>query len=324
ASLADSFLDNPVKVAVTPVATTAERVTQGVMHVPAHAKQSLLQAVLRDPAIARVLVFTRTKHGANRVVEKLEAAKIPADAIHGNKSQGQRERALKAFRDGISRVLVATDIAARGIDVDGVTHVINFELPNVPEAYVHRIGRTARAGASGIAISFCAPDEKGYLRDIERTTRVSVPIIALPEGVDFSAPPPREAGSGDERGPRQRQGQGRDRQSRSGQTGNGARNGQPQTRGPGGRAQDQRSAEPRAPRNPAEAARDPARAEAAAGDKRRRNDFKPHSHGQRVETKRDDGRNEPRGQRNGPRRTERNGQPGAQQGNRRDRLWSNH
>ena len=191
AGLADSFLDNPVKVAVTPVATTAERVTQGVMFVPTAAKQNLLHAVLRDPAIERVLIFTRTKHGANKVVDRLSHEKIAADAIHGNKSQGQRERALKAFRDGASRVLVATDIAARGIDVDGVTHVINFELPNVPEAYVHRIGRTARAGASGIAISFCAPDERAFLRDIERTTRVPVPQIALPEGVDLHAPAPK-------------------------------------------------------------------------------------------------------------------------------------
>lgn len=191
AGLADSFLDNPVKVAVTPVATTAERVTQGVMFVPQAAKQNLLHAVLRDPAIERVLIFTRTKHGANKVVDRLNHEGIAADAIHGNKSQSQRERALKAFRDGASRVLVATDIAARGIDVDGVTHVINFELPNVPEAYVHRIGRTARAGNSGIAISFCAPDERAFLRDIERTTRIAVPPLALPAGVDLHAPAPK-------------------------------------------------------------------------------------------------------------------------------------
>ncbi|MGL4325461.1 MAG: DEAD/DEAH box helicase, partial [Beijerinckiaceae bacterium] len=189
--LADSFLDNPVKVAVTPVATTAERVTQGVMFVQTVQKQALLHAVLRDEAIERVLVFTRTKHGADKVVKHLDAASIEAQAIHGNKSQGQRERALKAFRDGNCRVLVATDIAARGIDVDGVTHVINFELPNVPEAYVHRIGRTARAGASGIAISFCANEERPFLRDIERTTRVSIPMIAMPDGVDLKTPLPK-------------------------------------------------------------------------------------------------------------------------------------
>jgi ATP-dependent RNA helicase RhlE len=182
ASLADHFLTDPVEVAVAPVATTAERVTQGVMFVPNPGKQALLHAVLQDPAIARVLVFTRTKHGADRVVKHLERDGIPASAIHGNKSQAQRERALGAFRAGQCRVLVATDIAARGIDIDAVTHVINFELPNVPESYVHRIGRTARAGASGIAISFCANDERPFLRDIERLTRLPVPVLAMPEG----------------------------------------------------------------------------------------------------------------------------------------------
>nr|WP_150287993.1 DEAD/DEAH box helicase [Rhabdaerophilum calidifontis] len=182
AGLASQFLTDPVRVAVAPVATTAERVTQGVMPVPQAAKQALLYHVLCDREIGRALVFTRTKHGADRVVKQLVKDGIDSAAIHGNKSQAQRERALGAFRAGTCRVLVATDIAARGIDVDGVTHVINFDLPNVPESYVHRIGRTARAGAAGIAISFCSGEERPYLRDIERLTRQSVPVLALPEG----------------------------------------------------------------------------------------------------------------------------------------------
>ena len=194
--LADAFLSDPIKVAVTPVATTAERVTQGVMFVPTAAKQSLLEAVLRDVAVDRVLVFTRTKHGADRVVKNLERAGVEASAIHGNKSQAQRERALGAFRAGKCRVLVATDIAARGIDVEGVSHVINFELPNVPESYVHRIGRTARAGAAGIALSFCASDERPFLRDIEKLTRLPIPALPLPEGVQADTAVIRESQPG--------------------------------------------------------------------------------------------------------------------------------
>jgi ATP-dependent RNA helicase RhlE len=186
-SLADDFLRNPAKVAVAPVATTAERVEQTVIFVPTGRKQALLENLLRDPAIERVLVFTRTKHGADKVVRGLEKAGIAGSAIHGNKSQPQRERALAAFRAGTCRVLVATDIAARGIDVEGVSHVINYDLPNVPESYVHRIGRTARAGASGLAISFCNDEERAYLKDIEKLTRLKVPVSALPEG--FSAGP---------------------------------------------------------------------------------------------------------------------------------------
>ncbi|MGO4573067.1 DEAD/DEAH box helicase [Microvirga sp. 2TAF3] len=186
-SLADAFLRNPAKVAVTPVATTAERVEQSVMFVATGRKQALLEIVLQDKAIDRVLVFTRTKHGADKVVRSLDKAGIAGAAIHGNKSQPQRERALAAFRAGTCRVLVATDIAARGIDVEGVSHVINYDLPNVPESYVHRIGRTARAGADGLAISFCNDEERAFLRDIEKLTRMQVPVAALPEG--FSAGP---------------------------------------------------------------------------------------------------------------------------------------
>ncbi|GJE02642.1 DEAD/DEAH box helicase [Methylobacterium isbiliense] len=191
AGLAAQYLRDPVQVAVTPVATTAERVEQRVVHVPTGSKQALLGTILRDDAIDRVLVFTRTKHGADRVVRGLEKAGIGSAAIHGNKSQPQRERALAAFRAGTCRVLVATDIAARGIDVEGVSHVVNFDLPNVPEAYVHRIGRTARAGADGLAISFCNDEERAYLRDIERLTRQKVPEMAMPAG--FVAPSRQEA-----------------------------------------------------------------------------------------------------------------------------------
>jgi len=181
-ALAQDYLDDPVKVVVAPSATTADRIDQGVVFVSSDRKRDLLATLLRDPAFARVLVFSRTKHGADRVVRHLAVAGIEADAIHGNKSQPQRERALAAFRDGHARVLVATDIAARGIDVDGVSHVINFELPNVPEDYVHRIGRTARAGAAGIAIAFCSDEERLYLRDIEKLTRSSLRPIPAPAG----------------------------------------------------------------------------------------------------------------------------------------------
>ena len=139
--------------------------------------------MLADPAMQRVLVFTRTKHGADKVVRNLERARIEAAAIHGNKSQAQRERALASSRTARTRVLVATDIAARGIHIESVTHVVNYDLPNMPESYVHRIGRTARAGAAGIAISFCNGEERAFLRDIEKLTRMSVPVAALPEGI---------------------------------------------------------------------------------------------------------------------------------------------
>jgi ATP-dependent RNA helicase RhlE len=185
--LADRFLTDPATVSVAPQATTAERVDQYVTFVQQGEKQSLLTMMLRwgfGPRgnMDRVLVFTRTKHGADRVVKLLAGNNIAANAIHGNKSQPQRERALAEFKAGKVRVLVATDIAARGIDVSGVSHVVNFELPNVPEQYVHRIGRTARAGNDGVAISYCADDEKAYLRDIEKLTRQRLAIEPLPQG----------------------------------------------------------------------------------------------------------------------------------------------
>jgi ATP-dependent RNA helicase RhlE len=173
--LADAMLRDPAKVSVTPQATTAERVNQRVILTDKSAKNGLLAELLKSEKSDRVLVFTRTKHGADKVVRVLEKAGLRAEAIHGNKSQNNRERTLKAFRDGSLRTLIATDIAARGIDVDGVSHVINFDLPNVPESYVHRIGRTARAGAEGVAISFCDHEEAAYLRDIEKLIRMSIP-----------------------------------------------------------------------------------------------------------------------------------------------------
>jgi len=178
--LAARFLTDPVKVSVKPAATTAERVEQWVTFVNQAEKPALLQCVLRGEGVERSLVFTRTKHGADRVVRQLGNAGILAAAIHGNKSQGQREKALEEFKRGKVKVLVATDIAARGIDIDAVSHVINYELPNVPESYVHRIGRTARAGAAGQAIAFCADDERPFLRDIERLTRIKVDMLPLP------------------------------------------------------------------------------------------------------------------------------------------------
>ena len=178
--LAARFLTDPVKVSVKPAATTAERVEQWVTFVNQAEKPALLQCVLRGEGVERSLVFTRTKHGADRVVRQLGNAGILAAAIHGNKSQGQREKALDEFKRGKVKVLIATDIAARGIDIDAVSHVINYELPNVPESYVHRIGRTARAGAAGQAIAFCADDERPFLRDIERLTRIKVDMLPLP------------------------------------------------------------------------------------------------------------------------------------------------
>jgi len=180
-ALAAQFLNNPVKVSVAPQSTTAERVDQQMYFVNQGEKQALLHLVLKSEEIDRALIFTRTKHGADRVVRFLEGAGIDAFAIHGNKSQGQRTTALQAFRQGKVKLLVATDIAARGIDVSGVSHVINFEIPNVAEQYVHRIGRTARAGADGIAISFVADDERPYLKAIEKATRVKLEVVALPE-----------------------------------------------------------------------------------------------------------------------------------------------
>ena len=190
--LADKFLTDPAEVRVAPAATTAERVDQFVSFCRQDEKQALLTIMLRvgfgdRGNMDRVLIFTRTKHGADLVVKLLAGNGIASAAIHGNKSQPQREKALAAFRSGDVKIMIATDIAARGIDVSGVSHVINFELPNVPEQYVHRIGRTARAGAAGVAVSFCAEDERPYLKDIEKLTRQKIDVAPLPANFNQEA-----------------------------------------------------------------------------------------------------------------------------------------
>ncbi len=190
AELAHAILNKPVRIDITPKQRTAEKIEQSVYHVAAGEKRALLIGLLEQPALEKVLVFTRTKHLANRVAAHLTAAGVRSDAIHGNKSQGARQRALAGFRAGDTRVLVATDIAARGIDIDHVSHVINFDLPNEPESYVHRIGRTARAGASGIAISFCDDSERTYLRDIETLTRCRM-TVAQERVASSAAPAPK-------------------------------------------------------------------------------------------------------------------------------------
>ncbi|CAK0774995.1 ATP-dependent RNA helicase RhlE [uncultured Gammaproteobacteria bacterium] len=186
AALAADMLIDPIRIEVSPKTITVDLIDQRVYYVDAGNKRALLNKLLLNPELARVIVFTRTKHGANRVAEQLDKAGVIAEALHGNKSQGARQRALENFRSGGARVLVATDIAARGLDVDDVTHVINYELPNIPESYVHRVGRTARAGASGIAFSFCDPSERGFLRDIERLTKRPL-IVAEHPGFSSSA-----------------------------------------------------------------------------------------------------------------------------------------
>ncbi|MBB3764856.1 DEAD/DEAH box helicase [Sphingomicrobium lutaoense] len=198
--LADRFCHHPVEVKVTPVGTTAERVRQAVTFVNQREKQALLNLFFQTETIDRSLVFSRTKHGADRIVRRLGKIGIEAAAIHGNKSQPQREKALAAFREGSIRILVATDIAARGIDIPGVSHVVNFDLPNVADQYVHRIGRTARAGAEGIAYSFCDDEERPYLRGIEKLIRQRIGDVPLPENFNEAVAAVEDAG--EDRGPR--------------------------------------------------------------------------------------------------------------------------
>ncbi|MFB1479007.1 DEAD/DEAH box helicase [Corallococcus sp. RDP092CA] len=272
--LARNILKDPVRVEVTPASSTAETVSQQVYFVEREEKRALLTHLLKDAtAIPRALVFTRTKHGANRVAKQLTAAGVRADAIHGNKSQNARERALDEFRAGTLRVLVATDIAARGIDIDGLSHVFNYDLPNVPEQYVHRIGRTGRAGASGKAVSFCDSEERAYLRDIERTIRRSVPVVAdaafrsqlpppLPGDVEDSRPPMNRGGRGPSRG----NGGGGGGQRRGGRGGRGGGGGQGrpsggsprQASGGGGNAQAPRGGGQGRPQQPRPAVAAPA------------------------------------------------------------------
>ena len=209
--LADSILNNPEKVAVTPVSSTAEKVSQSLYFAEKKEKKGLLIHLLQNEEIKFALVFSRTKHGANKIVKDLNSAHITAEAIHGNKSQSARQQALGNFKNGKTRVLVATDIAARGIDIDDLAYVFNYDLPNIPETYVHRIGRTGRAGASGQAISFCDMEERAYLRDIEKLIGRKVPIVEMETGMraQFAASSANDVN--DDRGPRP---QGRNNNSR--------------------------------------------------------------------------------------------------------------
>ena len=241
ADLANHMLRDPVRVAVTPAATTVESVEQRLVHVDRAGKSALLAEILRQEPVDRALVFTRTKRGADKVVSALHKAGLAAEAIHGNKSQGQRERVLAAFRAGKVRTLIATDIAARGIDVEGISHVVNYDLPNIPESYVHRIGRTARAGADGVAISFCETEERAFLRDIEKLIRMTIPATdrrsdRRPEAEQrangsAAAQPPRPPKQG-RNGKHQAQGHGRNgKPHNQGRKPDERRSDQPQARG---------------------------------------------------------------------------------------------
>lgn len=212
--LADSLLTDPVKISVTPVASAAPLVDQSIYQIPREAKAAVLEHLLLDEAVQRCVVFSRTKHGADRIAKRLGKAGIAAVAIHGDKAQNQRLRALKAFSTGRARVLVATDVAARGLDVEAITHVINHDLPNEPEAYVHRIGRTGRAGATGIAISLCSPDERNYLHAIEKLTKTRIKQLTVPMEMrsaprDTTQPAVVEDAPRPQRERRPRQGQGK-------------------------------------------------------------------------------------------------------------------
>ena len=233
ATLVKTLLVDPVKVEITPVSSTVDRIDQSLYFVDKENKQDLLTHLLQDPAIASALVFTRTKHGADRVVRGLTKMNITAQAIHGNKSQNARQLALNNFKSGATRVLVATDIAARGIDIDELSHVIQFNLPNIPETYVHRIGRTGRAGLSGTAIAFCEVEELPYLKDIEKVTKKTIPVVKdhpYPMTGAIPAPPQKPAGGrvqgqgGGRPGQRQPQG-GKPGWGRQGSAGSPERNG---------------------------------------------------------------------------------------------------
>jgi len=240
AKLANSILTNPVKVEVAPVSSTADTIDQRIYFVDRTDKNKLLLSLLEGPAIREALVFTRTKHGANKVAKVLSQAGFLAEAIHGNKSQTARQNALKGFKEGKLRALVATDIAARGIDIDGLTHVINFDLPNVPETYVHRIGRTGRAGAAGKAISFCDHEEKEYLRDIQKLIRREVPVE---KGHTFEMVGGPKKAEPEVREPRQPRGPGRgcNQRQRNDQPRQQGRSARPEGNRGQGRSQEQRA-----------------------------------------------------------------------------------
>ena len=268
AALAAEILYNPQRVEVARAGKTVDRIEQRVHFVETKQKRTALLALLKDPALSRVIVFTRTKRGADKVTQGLHDAGIPAYAIHGNKSQGARQQALDTFKAGRTRVLVATDIAARGIDIDDITHVINYELPNIPESYVHRIGRTARAGSGGIAIALCAGDERAYLRDIERLTKKPITVGGSIPGI---ADVPAEVAYEPRNEVRQTPGGGRQgqRQSRGGQGGQRADQGfnadrKPRAASPRNGAavgrDDRRARDDRAPRQGGERSSSPASA----------------------------------------------------------------
>jgi ATP-dependent RNA helicase RhlE len=255
ADLAGKMLRNPETVAVTPVSSTVEKVAQRVIHVERAAKPSLLAETLKAENAGRTIVFTRTKHGADKVVRALGAQRIEAEAIHGNKSQNHRERTLAAFRSGEIRVLIATDIAARGIDVDGVSLVVNYDLPEVPETYVHRIGRTARAGATGSAVAFCDPEERPLLRAIERLIKMTLPATGRasqqPAAHPRPAPVTRAERSGGERSDSERSGGERSGGERSGGERSGAPRGDRKPRPHASRPHEgEKGAGPNAPRRP--------------------------------------------------------------------------
>jgi ATP-dependent RNA helicase RhlE len=265
--LARHILSHPVRVEVTPQATTVEAIAQSVYFVETSQKRALLEHLLADPTIARVLVFTRTKHGANRLARLLERAGLRASAIHGNKSQSARERALDEFKGGDVRVLVATDIAARGLDVEGITHVINYDLPNVPESYVHRIGRTARAGASGVAIALCDGSEREYLRDIQQLIRMEIPVVREHPFAGASGPARREGPERHAASKRAAAPGGHERHSRGRPPGRGhSRRAEPRSDRHAGPPAHGRPVEPAAPRQGAS----PALPSAASGSQRAR------------------------------------------------------
>lgn len=255
-TLANAILRHPAKVEVTPVSSTAETITQSMYFVNKNDKRNLLLHILKDKSIKTALVFTRTKHGADKVVKDLNKAEITAEAIHGNKSQNARQRALTNFKSQQTRVLVATDIAARGIDIDELTHVINYELPNVPETYVHRIGRTGRAGAKGLAISFCEGEEKAFLKDILKLIAREIPVVTehpFHNGDSMSAPIQRPAVQKPKQHPRDqkggfsrnRQGLVSPRQSKGNGNGSGKPNGNGNGQSRHGQGQQQRSGQQR-------------------------------------------------------------------------------
>ena len=324
AKLANSILTDPIKVEVAPVSSTADTIDQHIYFVDRTDKNKLLLSLLEGDTIREALIFTRTKHGANKVAKVLTQAGHASEAIHGNKSQSARQNALKGFKEGKLRALVATDIAARGIDIDGLTHVINFDLPNVPETYVHRIGRTGRAGASGKALSFCDHEEKEYLRDITRLIKRDIPVVAehpfvMVGGPKKAEPEVREPRQprGPGRGGRQGQGQRQPHATRAqgeGQQRNGGRN-QPRRDDRGPREQRPQPARTERPVN----AEQPRTEQPTRREEGQRNAPRP-QHGQR------DQRPRPEGQRRGgqDQRPPREGQQNRPQGDRKPQHDGQH